>query len=198
MKPQLKILLKKELYEFRYNYKAWAVAVICTAGLYAPWMKDRGLQVFTASFFILLAVGQYIYNSYSDEINSSGSIFIHNLNFSFLQVFFIKIFFSFVIAALMLIADIPNISKEIKIIDFLWLSPLIIAGVGIMQLSGISSKGSEDTSSVIMFIVSFIMLTCVMLIQVMILRILACMFLACLFVFIAYKVSYSLKYRTQL
>lgn len=67
-----------------------------------------------------------------------------------------------------------------------------------MQLSGISSKGSEDTSSVIMFIVSFIMLTCVMLIQVMILRILTCMFLACLFVFIAYKVSYSLKYRTQL
>ncbi|WP_206183280.1 hypothetical protein [Treponema pedis] len=50
MKPQLKILLKKELYEFRYNYKAWAVAVICTAGLYVPWMKDRGLQVFTLLF----------------------------------------------------------------------------------------------------------------------------------------------------
>ncbi|AGT44348.1 hypothetical protein [Treponema pedis] len=198
MKPQLKILLKKELYEFRYNYKAWLAIIICIAVVYVPTLWTQKYQVFTASFFILLAVGQYIYNSYSDEINSSGSIFIHNLNFSFLQVFFIKIFFSFVIAALMLIADIPNISKEIKIIDFLWLSPLIIAGASIMQLSGISSKGSEDTSSVIMFIVSFIMLTCVMLIQVMILRILTCMFLAVLSVYAAYKVSYSLKYRTQL
>ncbi|WP_024470128.1 hypothetical protein [Treponema pedis] len=198
MKPQLKILLKKELYEFRYNYKAWAVAVICTAGLYVPWMKDRGLQVFTASFFILLAVGQYIYNSYSDEINSSGSIFIHNLNFSFLQVFFIKIFFSFVIAALMLIADIPNINGVIKTADFFWLFPLIVTGAAVMQLSSVSSKGSEDTSATVSIIVSFIMLVCIMLIQVMILRILICMFLAVLSVYAAYKVSYSLKYRTQL
>lgn len=198
MNSKLKILLKKELYEFRYNYKAWVLVIICIAGLYVPWMKDRDLQVFTASFFILLSVGQYIYNSYADEINYSGAVFIHNLNFSFLQVFFVKIFFSFLIAAVILIADFPNISKEIKITDFFWLSPLIIAGAGIMQLSGISSKGSEDTSSVIMSIVSFIMLVCVMLIEIVILRILTCIVLAAVSVYTANKVSYSLKYRTQL
>ncbi|WP_024469702.1 hypothetical protein [Treponema pedis] len=198
MNSNLKILLKKELYEFRYNYKAWLIIIICTAGLYVPWMKDRGLQVFTASFFILLAVGQYIYNSYSDEINSSGSIFIHNLNFSFLQVFFIKIFFSFVIAAVILIADIPNINGVIKTADFFWLFPLIVTGAAVMQLSSVSSKGSEDTSATVSIIISFIMLVCIMLIQVMILRILACMLLAVLSVYAAYKVSYSLKYRTQL
>lgn len=198
MNSKLKILLKKELYEFRYNYKAWVLVIICIAGLYVPWMKDRDLQVFTASFFILLSVGQYIYNSYADEINYSGAIFIHNLNFSFLQVFFVKIFFSFLIAAVILVADFPNISKEIKITDFFWLPPLIIAGAGIMQLSGISSKGSEDTSSVIMFIVSFIMLVCIMLIQLIILRIITCVALAAILVFISNKVSYSLKYRTQL
>ncbi len=67
-----------------------------------------------------------------------------------------------------------------------------------MQLSSVSSKGSEDTSATVSIIVSFIMLVCIMLIQVMILRILICMFLAVLSVYAAYKVSYSLKYRTQL
>ncbi|WP_024465323.1 hypothetical protein [Treponema pedis] len=198
MKPQLKILLKKELYEFRYNYKAWLAIIICIAVVYVPTLWTQKYQVFSVSFFILLAVEQYIYNSYSDEINSSGSIFIHNLNFSFLQVFFIKIFFSFVIAAVILIADIPNINGVIKTTDFFWLFPLIVTGAAVMQLSSVSSKGSEDTSATVSIIVSFIMLVCIMLIQVMILRILICMFLAVLSVYAAYKVSYSLKYRTQL
>ncbi|MEL3913085.1 hypothetical protein [Treponema pedis] len=198
MNSNLKILLKKELYEFRYNYKAWLIIIICTAVSYVPWLRKHDISVFTASFFILLAVGQYIYNSYSDEINSSGSIFIHNLNFSFLQVFFIKIFFSFVIAAVILIADIPNINGVIKTADFFWLFPLIVTGAAVMQLSSVSSKGSEDTSATVSIIISFIMLVCIMLIQVMILRILACMLLAVLSVYAAYKVSYSLKYRTQL
>ncbi|MGF7108991.1 hypothetical protein DYQ05_05515 [Treponema pedis] len=75
MKSNLKILLKKELYEFKYNYKAWILTIIVICFSYFPNVRKSAMRDFTILAFIILATGQYIYNSYLTDISYNGILF---------------------------------------------------------------------------------------------------------------------------
>ena len=198
MNSKLKILLKKELYEFRYNYKAWILIIITVCFSYFPNIRKSNIRDFTILVFIILAVGQYIYNSYLTDISNKGILFLQNLGIKSIELFFIKILFSFLISNVMILANIPNLKGIFSLIDILWIYPTVISSSAIMQIAATYANGAENTATIISSIISFIILICVFFIKILFLKIIFSCGSALIFFWLCELNSYSLKYRTQL
>ncbi len=198
MLKRLKILLKKELYEFRFNYKAWFLGFLSVLAVYAPTTWKKEAPVFLLFLWLLISVGQYVYESYYTETNCGAWIFIHNIKFSFFELFFVKFLCSLMIVTVIMIIDIPNLIGKIWISDFFVIFLLTIIEIEITQLSVMFSKGSEDTSSTIATILSVVLLFAAFSIQSAFLRISLLVLLAFLFGYLCNAVSKTIKYRSQL
>ncbi|QOW61172.1 hypothetical protein [Treponema pedis] len=194
----MKILFKKELYEFRYNYKAWFIAFLSIAAVYAPTSWKHEAPVFLLCLWLLISIGQYIYESYYTETKHGGWIFIHNMGVTFFELFFAKFLCSLMMVIVIMIIDIPNLIGKIWISDFFLIFLFTIIQIEITYLSIIFSKGSEATSSTVGTILSVVLLFAAFYIQNAFLRIFLLAVLACFLGFVCKTVSKTLKYRTQL
>ena len=89
----MKILLKKELYEFLVNHRLWTALIIFSLVPYLPQIQKLKFYSFIMLFFMLLITIQYIYDSYKNDLLYKGSIFLHNISVNFFKPFIIKVFF---------------------------------------------------------------------------------------------------------
>ncbi|AGT43652.1 hypothetical protein [Treponema pedis] len=198
MKSNLKILLKKELYEFKYNYKAWILTIIVICFSYFPNIRKSAMRDFTILAFIILATGQYIYNSYLTDISYNGILFLENVGIKPVYLFFIKLLFSSILTGIIMLANIPNLKGVFSFSDIFWIYPIVIFSSAIMQISAAYVNGAENTASAIAITISFAMLICIFFIQVFFLKIIFSIVITCFFVFISIKILYTKIYRIQL
>ncbi len=198
MLKRLKILFKKELYEFRFNYKAWVLAFLSILFVYAPTTWKYEAPVFSLFLCLLISISQYVCESYYTETNYGAWIFTHNMGFSFFELFFVKFLCSIILVAVIMIIDIPNLRGKIGISDFFVIFLLTIIEIEITQLSIIFSKGSENTSSTIGTILSIVLLLSVFYLKSRILCILLLISIAVLLGYICNSISKAIRYRSQL
>lgn len=57
MLKRLNVLLKKEIYEFRFNYKAWFVAFLSVLAIYAPTTWKHEAPVFLLCLWLIISMG---------------------------------------------------------------------------------------------------------------------------------------------
>lgn len=200
MKDKIKILLKKEVIEFFFNYKSWLMIPLCIAVPYLPRIsKFEPYSKFIITFFYsIFGGGQYIYDSYISDIKFKGAFFLHNIKVSFFQVFFVKVFISVTLSCILLLINIPHLAPYINFFDILWILPLLISFSAIMYLASVFSKGAEISSAIIAIIFTIAIFVFIFKTKFLLLQFIFMTLITCFLLVISFKISYSKLYRTQL
>ena len=191
------VLFRKELKDFLNNYKSWLFFLIMLTLVYIfrilAWKLDSEFFI----CFILMCVCQYLYDSYLTDTTSKGSIFLHNIDMRFFQVFVVKILFALFQALVIVLVNTPYVMQHFSLADILWFLPLVVAIAAIMQLAMVFARGAEIASALIttciIFAGVFLLLTLSPLMRAGV-----TMAAAIILVRLAYRSFNSLGYRTQL
>ena len=191
------ILVKKELRDFLCNYKSWLIVVVVSILPYFFEHINREFETFFFVCFILMAVCQYLYDSYLTDTATKGMVFFHNTGSSFIQIIGVKTLYSILLSAIILLLDLPYTLEYLSIIDILWFLPLVVTIAAIMQLTVVFARGAEIASALItttvIFAGVFMLFTLAPLLRAGI-----AMAAAIILVRLAYCAFNSLCYRTQL
>ncbi len=198
MNKQIKILIKKEIFELFFNFKSWLNILLWGLMPYLPQIHDKYHKYIAAMIFSVFAGGQYVYDSYMSDIKFKGAFFLHNIKVDFFQVFFVKLFIAVVLSCLSLLINIPNIVLFISFFDIFWVLPLIISFSTIMYLTSVFSKGAEITSAIISILLTIPVFVFVFKIKFPLLQFAFVSLITCFLLFGSFKISFSKFYRTQL
>lgn len=198
MKSDLTIIFKKELYEFRYNYRVWVLTAIVICFSYFPNVRKSNMQDFTILAFIILAIGQYIYNSYLTDISYKGILFLENIRIKSIYLFLTKLLFSSIIAGIIVLANVSNIKGVFSFLDISWIYPIVVFSSAIMQISATYVNGAENTAASIAITISFAILICIFFIKILFIKIIFSWSSAVFWSLLCELNSRSLKYRMQL
>lgn len=191
-------LLKKEIKDVIYNYKSWLVLLI---SVFLPCiMKYKKMESdsWIYIFMVIIAICQYIYDSYLTDTKTKGIIFIYNMGFSSFYIFIIKIIVTISIIGIIFLIDISYVKEYIASINIIWILFFSITCIALMQFLAIFSQSSETTSSIITTIIAFLYGLLLWNIDFIILKIGISLASAILMSFIAIKTADSLIYRQQL
>lgn len=191
-------LLKKEIKDVIYNYKSWLVLLI---SVFLPCiMKYKKMESdsWIYIFMVIIAICQYIYDSYLTDTKTKGIIFIYNMGFSSFYIFIIKIIVTISIIGIIFLIDISYVKEYISSINIIWILFFSITCIALMQFLAIFSQSSETTSSIITTIIAFLYGLLLWNIDFIILKIGISLASAILMSFIAIKTADSLIYRQQL
>lgn len=191
-------LLKKEIKDVIYNYKSWLVLLI---SVFLPCiMKYKKMESdsWIYIFMVIIAICQYIYDSYLTDTKTKGIIFIYNMGFSSFYIFIIKIIVTISIIGIIFLIDISYVKEYIASINIIWILFFSITCIALMQFLAIFSQSSETTSSIITTIIAFLYGLLLWNIDLIILKIGISLASAILMSFIAIKTADSLIYRQQL
>ena len=190
-------LFRKELKDFFNNYKTWLFFLIMLVLTYIFKFLSRELDPEFFICFILMCVCQYLYDSYLTDTTSKGSIFLHNIDMRFFQVFVVKILFTLFQALVIVLVNITYVVQHFSLADILWFLPLAVGIAAIMQLAMVFARGAEIASALIttciIFAGVFLLLTLSTLMRAGV-----TMAAAIILVRLAYCSFNSLRYRTQL
>lgn len=191
------VLFRKELKDFLNNYKSWLFFLIMLSLVYIFRALAWKLEPEFFICFILMCVCQYLYDSYLTDTTSKGSIFLHNIDMGFFQVFVVKILFALFQALVIVLVNTPYVVQYFSLADILWFLPLVAAIAAIMQLAMVFARGAEIASALIttciIFAGVFLLLTLSPLVRAGV-----TMAAAIILVRLAYRSFNSLRYRTQL
>lgn len=149
-------------------------------------------------FMVIIAICQYIYDSYLTDTKTKGIIFIYNMGFSSFYIFIIKIIVTISIIGIIFLIDISYVKEYIASINIIWILFFSITCIALMQFLAIFSQSSETTSSIITTIIAFLYGLLLWNIDLIILKIGISLASAILMSFIAIKTADSLIYRQQL
>lgn len=191
-------LLKKEIKDVIYNYKSWLVLLI---SVFLPCiMKYKKMESdsWIYIFMVIIAICQYIYDSYLTDTKTKGIIFIYNMGFSSFYIFIIKIIVTISIIGIIFLIDISYVKEYIASINIIWILFFSITCIALMQFLAIFSQSSETTSSIITTIIAFLYGLLLWNMDFIILKIGISLASAILMSFIAIKTADSLIYRQQL
>lgn len=191
-------LLKKEIKDVIYNYKSWLVLLI---SVFLPCiMKYKKMESdsWIYIFMVIIAICQYIYDSYLTDTKNKGNIFIYNTGVSSTKILFTKILVVLVFEIIMLLLNLPYTIKYINFVDYFWIFPLTATCVTFMYFTAMFSQSSETTSVILTFIVIFAYTFLLWNMDFIILKIGISLASAILMSFIAIKTADSLIYRQQL
>lgn len=191
-------LLKKEIKDVIYNYKSWLVLLI---SVFLPCiMKYKKMESdsWIYIFMVIIAICQYIYDSYLTDTKTKGIIFIYNMGFSSFYIFIIKIIVTISIIGIIFLIDISYVKEYIASINIIWILFFSITCIALMQFLAIFSQSSETTSSIITTIIAFLYGLLLWNIDFIILKIGISLASAILMSFIAIKTADSVVYRQQL
>lgn len=191
-------LLKKEIKDVIYNYKSWLVLLI---SVFLPCiMKYKKMESdsWIYIFMVIIAICQYIYDSYLTDTKTKGIIFIYNMGFSSFYIFIIKIIVTISIIGIIFLIDISYVKEYIASINIIWILFFSITCIALMQFLAIFSQSSETTSSIITTIIAFLYGLLLWNLDLIILKIGISLASAILMSFIAIKTADSLIYRQQL
>lgn len=191
-------LLKKEIKDVIYNYKSWLVLLI---SVFLPCiMKYKKMESdsWIYIFMVIIAICQYIYDSYLTDTKTKGIIFTYNMGFSSFYIFIIKIIVTISIIGIIFLIDISYVKEYIASINIIWILFFSITCIALMQFLAIFSQSSETTSSIITTIIAFLYGLLLWNLDLIILKIGISLASAILMSFIAIKTADSLIYRQQL
>lgn len=191
-------LLKKEIKDVIYNYKSWLVLLI---SVFLPCiMKYKKMESdsWIYIFMVIIAICQYIYDSYLTDTKTKGIIFTYNMGFSSFYIFIIKIIVTISIIGIIFLIDISYVKEYIASINIIWILFFSITCIALMQFLAIFSQSSETTSSIITTIIAFLYGLLLWNIDFIILKIGISLASAILMSFIAIKTADSVVYRQQL
>lgn len=193
----MKTLIIKEVKEFFCNYKSWLNIIVISGVFYLFGDKELPINHFY-EWFALMAPLQYVYDSFIMDTNSKGIVFLYNTKNRYLSIFVIKNFISLILLIITFIISFPYFQKYIQMHDFLWIIPTLFFGVSLMQIAAIFSKGAEITSAFITMGVVLSILQIILLLNNILLISFISICLAVLTFFVAWKLSESNHYRTQI
>ena len=197
MKNKISILIKKEIFELCFNIKSWLNVMVWAAIPYLPQIS-KSYHKFILALFSIFAGGQYIYDSYLNDIKLGGSLFLHNIQTSVLTVFCIKLLVSGLLSCIAILINITHIIPYTGFFDLFWILPLFIFFAALMFLASVFSKCAEITSAVISILTASLIFAFSIIINYFLLKIIFSILITCFFVFISVKILYSKTYRTQL
>ena len=194
----MKHIIRKELKEFIFNYKAWiGVAVIATAPrFFAYHQRELGAPIFVS--LMLMALCQYLFQSYLADTSSGGAVFFHNMGAGFAAPLVAKLLFAMVGAALIFLVNVPFLRTHFAAWDAVWLVPLCVASNAWMMLTVVVARGSEMTSGILSTGMIFAGVFSLFLLDSLWLRAGITTAAAIILVWLAYYAFNSLRYRTQL
>ena len=190
--------LRKEFNDFFHNYKSWLSLVIAAGAPRIFQLFDKELGGYPFIICILIAVCQYLYDSFLTDTTEKGMIFILNSGRSFMTLMFVKVVMGILMMIVSLVVNFDLFLETLKAIDFLWLLPLCIAITSLMLLTAMMSQGSELTSFTVSAVVILGSVTSLLLLPLSLMRAGATMAAAIILVRLAYRSFNSLRYRTQL
>ncbi|MEL3911576.1 hypothetical protein [Treponema pedis] len=194
----MKILFKKELYEFLANYRLWMALIIFSLVPYLPQIQKLKFYPFIMLFFMLLIIIQYIYDSYKNDLLYKGVFFLHNIKFGFFKPFIVKILFAFLMSIVMLLINLPNIYRLINLQSSIWFPLYFIYASSVTYICSIYARGVETTaiSFAILIIVSILVL--IFLLPSLLLKIVTVLSISLVSIIVCQIFSQSMYYRTQL
>ena len=198
MKNKISILIKKEIFELCFNIKSWLNVIVWASIPYLPQVNKSYHKFILALLFSIFAGGQYIYDSYLNDIKLGGSLFLHNIQTSVLTVFCIKLAISGLLSCIAILINITHIIPYTGFFDLFWILPLFIFFAALMFLASVFSKCAEITSAVISILTATLIFAFIIIINYFLLKIIFSIVITCFFVFISVKILYSKTYRTQL
>ena len=194
----MKILLKKELYEFLVNHRLWTALIIFSLVPYLPQIQKLKFYSFIMLFFMLLITIQYIYDSYKNDLLYKGSIFLHNIRVNFFKPFIIKVFFAFLINVVMLLINIPDIYRLLNFIDTIWFPIYFIYASSVTYICSIYAKGTETTAISFAILIIISVLVLIFFIPSLTVKILVVLSISFISILVCIIISRSMYYRTQL
>lgn len=198
MKKNIKILFKKEFRELVFSYKSLIAVLLCSMITYTEIFKDMEINHIIAPVFMMMVIGQYIYDSYLGDVSFKGALFLHNIKAKFWEIFFAKLCCASIIGVLMLLLTLPNLVDKMTLADIFLLVPLFVFAAALMQISTIYAKGSEMTAALFSTLIIFGVVFVLFQIEPIFLRCMAIVTLDIIILWLCEKMSHSLKYRTQL
>lgn len=190
--------IKKEIFELCFNVKSWLNVIVWAAIPYLPQITEPYHQFILGLLFSIFAGGQYVYDSYLNDIKWGGSLFLHNIQGSVLIVFCIKLIISGILSGIAMLINIPHIIPYANFFDIFWIVPLCIFFSALMYIASVFSKCAEMTSAVISVLITTIVFAFIVSITYFILKVVFSIVLTCFLLFSAMKIVYSKIYRTQL
>lgn len=190
--------LKKETRDFLHNYKSWLSLVVAAGAPRIFQVFDRELGGYPFVFCILIAVCQYLYDSFLTDTTEKGMIFILNYGMRFASVLFAKILMGVLMMMTSFVCNVPLFLEDFTAMDFLWLLPLCVAIASLMLLTAMVSHGSELTSFTVSAAVILGAVTMLFLLDSLWLRAAIATAAAVILVRLAHWAFNSLHYRTQL
>ena len=194
----MKHILRKELKEFIFNYRAWIGAAVIAAAprFFAYHQRELGAPVFVS--LMLMALCQYLFQSYLADTSSGGAVFFHNMGAGFAAPLVAKLLFAMAGAAVIFLVNVPFVRTHLRAWDAVWLVPLCVASNAWMMLTVVAARGSEMTSGLLSTGMIFAGVFGLFLLDSLWLRAGITTAAALLLVRLASCAFNSLRYRTQL
>ncbi len=191
-------IFRKELREFIFNYKSWiGVAIVSIVPyFFAYFHRELDISVFLC--LVLMALCQYLFNSYLTDTVSGGAVFFCNAGMGFVRPFVGKLIFAMVGVVLIVLVNIPFVHVHLEIKDIVWLVPLCVASNSWMLLTVVIARGSEMASGILSTGIIFIGVFALFLLDSIWVRAGVTMAAAIILVRLVYRSFNSLRYRTQL
>lgn len=191
------VLFRKELKDFLNNYKSWLFFLIMLGLTYVFQFLSWKLSPEFFICFILMAVCQYIYDSYLTDTTSKGAVFLLNAGIGFMQLLLVKTLFSVAQALVIVLVNFSYAREFLSLGDSLWLLPLVVAIVAVMQMAIVFARGAEIASALITTSIIFAGVFVLFSLDPL-MRAGVTMAAAIILVRLAYRSFNSLRYRTQL
>lgn len=198
MKENMAILIKKEIFEFFFNMKSWINVLGWALVTYLPKIQDPYHKFLASILFAIFAGGQYVFDSYFNDIKHGGALFLHNLHIPNKDILAIKSLIALILTTVALIINIPHLIPYMTYTDIFWILPLTITFTRIMYISSVFAKCTEITSAILAIIIVVAIFALIVIMPHFILKIVVAIIFRYLLSFLAVKLSNSKKYRTQL
>ena len=148
-------VLLKEMREILYHYKTW-VCIALVAGL--PFLFQKLGAPHDGWYYLLLfacTVGQFVYDSFLDDVREGGAIFVHNVAAAFFPVFCAKLAVSAALSLVLYLADLPVFLHTFVAADIPWLLCYPLYTCLLMFIACVLTDGSEMGSFFIMLMATF-------------------------------------------
>lgn len=127
MKIPTYFLFKKEIRDFFSNYKcSLMVILISIIPSFYKYTKKENIPSVFFLFFILLSVGQYIYDSFVYDVNEKSMFFYENMKVPFYKQIFVKLMICFLQLLIPLIINFKLFFSYFSFFDLFWIITLII------------------------------------------------------------------------
>lgn len=153
-----KIVLLKEFKDFVYSYKCWFNFILIILGMKII-ASRTDYSLFFHSWFITLAIQQFVYDSFLTDIKEKGILFLSNIKCPFPLYFFSKLIVVIIVYLFMFLFELPTIVKDYNFIKCIYVFLLSTLSLPVMftitTLAKSSEVGGVIFSSITMGIIYF-------------------------------------------